>query len=1035
MSAKLPRMRLSQLCAAVLVLASAHRARAWDADIPEQVVTRMRSTPIAPFPFIGTKFGSTTPERDPFFFSNDYVEDGYAQISNNDTYRYGFKFIHEAMGGPAGSAGHTMSPGFMFCKDEPTDSHLEKYRCEPWRGVTKDDRGAALPWVTPRKAGVDNDPRHAGKEHNEHALLAAYAAQLAGLPPTLADTFFVRYPAPNRLIVSQVRGGFIVGPSALPLDQEGESSGTLRSYRLYEMAQLPDWSFSVADWASSNETCPLDRIEGGFPDSNGDPGNLRCHTYMNAIGPLNATHFLPASSNVYFHYHQLALNRMAECTSLAAGLAGYYSELDGRELVWSTADTEAHECEREALIYEMFGQHFLQDSWATGHMWHRWGYAEPSKFPFALDDRHDRQWDDPALIPEENVNGRRAFLAAVVAGFVGMVHGTKAVTEKLSPTAANLGLLDDPLNAPYFDNYPFLPKRVGWQDSNLFNAKGAGDLWANLIVGAHAEELHPWYQRFMRCSAMSMRQVYKAGPKAHGPLISFLAEGDPDDFTTFATECFSQRANNESMLGSVLPVGLAYARPAGIIPVGPTIFAIANHVVIKQVTEAPYLPNEEDRKKFVSSVRKRMRLDQQAVVFDYLSNRDNGIFGNRDGTESAQGRAIEPTSADNRIMFLGVPPNENLTDSPPVPFMDRATPAIPEEDSPDSWFLRRMFWRAHPEDTCGVPGLVAQLRDACVSGASLPGGDPEACTRCVALAEQQMPGCWLTSAGTSPSKCQALGHESNGGIDPTYLTTQCASIHDLSDDPAYYLAFHYCTDTRPVQFRENYFEGTASLAAAEPIRVECGPGYFGLDQYYTPWSVRREAISIFENLNSSLTTIPEAPPTSFLSRLVNAVENTRTQTLKDGAVRCGEGTNAGDAWWSGTSEEFTLDALKEALIAPLPLWDNKSKGLHALTPFANRPDAVSDLTFEQCGVTQRVSYHNRECETALAAIGRSDLSQRIDQGYDPQTMTQVTLARGPTESRCSIQEEPKLRPVCVRGTCNANGLCSSQDPPEVIRFY
>jgi hypothetical protein len=43
-------------------------------------------------------------------------------------------------------------------------------------------------------------------------------------------------------------------------------------------------------------------------------------------------------------------------------------------------DTEAHECEREAFVYEMFAQHFLQDSLSTGHMGHRWGSPEVSDF-------------------------------------------------------------------------------------------------------------------------------------------------------------------------------------------------------------------------------------------------------------------------------------------------------------------------------------------------------------------------------------------------------------------------------------------------------------------------------------------------------------------------------------------------------------------------------------------------------------------------------------------------------------------------------
>lgn len=1030
---------LPALGAAGVVLAGVTEAAAWDAYVPDQVVTRLRPSPSRPFPFTATRFNSPSGGRDQYFFYTSDHQNSIAHSSQNGTHRYGFKFVHEALGGPVGATGEPISPGFLFCRDRPTDHHLEKYRCEPWRGTTLDDRQASHSWVMARKAWVDNDPTHAGAEHNEHATLARHAAHLSGLPPTLGETFFVRYPAPNRLIVSQVEEGWIVGPSAVPLDQDGESSSTLRSFNLYELTQIPDWSFSVADWVASNETCPLNRIPGGFPDSPNDPGNLRCHLYATTIGPLNATHFLPASSSVYGHYHQLALQRMGECNALAVGLAGYYSELEGRALVWSPNDTEAHECEREAMIYEMFAQHFLQDAWATGHMWHRWGYAEPSKFPATLDDRYGRQWDDPALVPPENDHGRRALLAATVAAFVGMIHGTKAVTAKLVPRAvANYGLVDDPLNAPYFDNYPFLPKKIRWQDIHGFTAPGVGDLWAGVATGGE-DEYSPWRDRFLSCSAKSMRQVYQAGPKAHGPLISYLAKGDPEDFTSFYPDCFSQRATNESMLGSVLPVPLAYHRELSDIPIGPSVFAVSNNVTLKAIEEMAALPNEADRAKFLAAIRKRMLLDQQSVVFDYLANRSAGLVGNRDGTESAQGRVAEATSVDGRIKFLGVPPNELLTDSPPAPFMDRTAPVVPEENFPDSYFLRRMFWRAHPEDSCEESGLVARLKDACVAGASQPGGDPEACTRCVALAELQMPGCTLTGSENSPSKCEALGLQSNGGIDPRYLTEQCATELGENGSPASFLAFRYCTGTKTLPFREHLFEGSAVLTGGQTTEVDC-PKYAPSDPFvskalFTPWSTQRIAVSIFENENATETGQPEVPTSSFLSRLVNVVERTTSTSIYDEAVYCRLSKEPNDFYLSGAVVESTLDDLYRAQIAPLSLWDNQSKGVHALAPFANSPNAIDELMLEQCGVTQRVSYHNRDCSAALAAIGRSDLSDQVNLGYNSARGTEVTFAIGTGESRCSIREEPKLRPVCARGSCNANGLCSSQDPPEVIRFH
>jgi hypothetical protein len=982
-----------------------------------------------------------TRARDSFFFYSADQERAIATHSNNGAYRYGVRFVHQALGGPNGSLGEPISQGFIFCRDEPRDSQLDKYGCEPWRGTTMAGRRASASWVSSRKAWIDNDPEHAGEEHNEHALLAAYAAQLGGLPPTLKQTFFVSYPAPNRLIASKANnGGWIVGPSALPMDQEGDWTNTLRAYGLYELAQIPDWSFSVADWAGSNETCPLNRVEGGFPDSAEDPGNRRCHDYLLSIGPLNATHFSPASQSVYTHYHQLAMNRMSECLTLAAGLTDYYATLGERPLVWSPANTEAHECEREAMIYEMFAQHFLQDAWATGHMWHRWGYAEPGQFPYALDERYDEHWDDVEEVPTENVNGRRAVLAGTVAGFVGMVHGTKSVTEKIFRTAAAAGLLDDPLNGPLFDNFPFLYKPVKWQDNHGFSARGAGDLWASLIVGAHDEDYAPWRDRFLSCSAKSMRQVYQAGPKAHGPLISYLATGDAEDFDSFDDDCFSQRATNESMAGAVLPVPLAYDRTAGAIPIGRSVFGWANHLALKVIGGGAVLPHADDRERFLQRVGKRMLLDQMSVAFDYLANRDHGASGNRDGTESAQGRSMAVTVGDNRIKFLGVPPNQELPGSPPTTFMDRATPAVPEDERPDSHFLRRMFWRAHPEDTCEVPGLVADLRDACILGSAQPGGDPEACTRCVALAEQQMPGCAVAAGGeNSPSKCAALGLESNGGIDPTYLGEQCATTLGFDNSPAYFLAFHYCLGTKPIPFQEIYYRGRGNLASAPSVQIDCsgygGPGDQLPPRPFTPWSTERIAVGIFENASSTAWSAEEPPPTSFLSLIANAVQQTQTAEIYDEAVFCNGSSNPHDGYLDGQVLRSSLDSWYQTQIAPLALWDNQGKGLRALAPFSRSPAAVDDLVLEQCGVTQRVSYHNRDCSTALASLGRSDLAARVNQGYSRSTGTEVTFTIGSDELRCSVREEPQLKPVCARGSCNANGLCSAQEPPEVVRFY
>lgn len=47
----------------------------------------------------------------------------------------------------------------------------------------------------------------------------------------------------------------------------------------------------------------------------------------------------------------------------------------------SESNSETAECERLAMTYDMFGVHFLQDAWAVGHMWMRWGRTRFTDFP------------------------------------------------------------------------------------------------------------------------------------------------------------------------------------------------------------------------------------------------------------------------------------------------------------------------------------------------------------------------------------------------------------------------------------------------------------------------------------------------------------------------------------------------------------------------------------------------------------------------------------------------------------------------------
>jgi hypothetical protein len=78
------------------VIASVTDAAAWDAYVPDQVVTRLRPSPSRPFPFTATRFNSPSGGRDQYFFSTSEHQNSIAHSSQNGTHRYGFKFAYSA---------------------------------------------------------------------------------------------------------------------------------------------------------------------------------------------------------------------------------------------------------------------------------------------------------------------------------------------------------------------------------------------------------------------------------------------------------------------------------------------------------------------------------------------------------------------------------------------------------------------------------------------------------------------------------------------------------------------------------------------------------------------------------------------------------------------------------------------------------------------------------------------------------------------------------------------------------------------------
>ena len=568
-------------------------------------------------------------------------------------------------------------------------------------------------------------------------------------------------------------------------------------------------------------------------------------------------------------------------------------------------------------------------------------------------------------------------------------------------------------------------------------ARGAGDLFVRLVVASMDAEFEEWRNRLLMCSAMSMREVYDNGRHAHGSPTNFLGAWDRSDFN-FEEKCWSQRATNESMVGAVSPVALAYSSDQGSVldnnVVGSSVFSIVNDAIVNKYEKDSNwtMPNEADRELFLKRLRTRMLWDEASTTNAYLANVGAGTTYDGSGTSSARNQRKYPVDGSDLITFLGVPPSLPLTKRPPVSFMDLDEDAPGAATSPQGNLLRRMFWRAHPEDTCEEPGLVTRLRDKCIAGAEAPGGDPEACTRCVEVAELQMPTCFFYGPGLTPSKCSALGYANLGGIDPIYGVEPSAPHPTCVDTgtsglPAYYEAFHYCTGTDRMPLASPSLIGkrelTSSVQDIDCLQFPGGTGYFDTGAYLRS-STTRVALGRDEN---------ERDGSSWVPPLVTAINEQIDPELLDGGLGlCRPGASPLGGF--GIRLNSSLDDLTESLIAPAPLWDDFSKGLRA-TWRDNWSVNTHLLSFEVCGVTQRATYVNRDCLIGLDLIGRRELSEQINHPQDADTGALVIYAHNDQQSLCSIKEERRLKNFCYSGTCNANGLCTSQLPPTVTIFH
>lgn len=534
------RRLLAAFAAATLILAPSVPASAWDS----KTRPALRNLPITM-----QTFSANPPAAPPSYFM--------------------MSVLKEAIGGTSvGGFDDTSINTILRCGSvlggKPNGADLSS--CVP--ATNSDLFSSEWGWLEIRKsADLPNE--------SEHYLIAKAAASLAGLAATsLFDPFFVRYATQNALIASprdlDTNGylvntsPYLVGQSWLPAASLIASTQAERSISLFEIAELPDFSSSLADWAAGNEICPIPDTTGAFTSAVSDL--QACHAFPMVLGAINATHFAPLNQQTWAYYHSLAIKRMKECNALSPLIAPFYTASDPvpcppgvppqscevpYQVLHDTA-TEQHECESEAMSYEMFAQHFLEDSWSTGHMWKRWGKANFGDFD--ADVSFGPTVVSPSF-PQENEAPRRATIAIVTAALAGTIHGSKSVIVKklralagsqtlladyLEEAAKRGGLTDDPLNGPTYtpitDDGPApAQKNVEWL-SPTGQFAGAGDLFWDPIrattnfVGSSSAYVQQRTQ-MLKCGAASMLAVYNAGPHAHGtPVENLELDGfDPVD--------------------------------------------------------------------------------------------------------------------------------------------------------------------------------------------------------------------------------------------------------------------------------------------------------------------------------------------------------------------------------------------------------------------------------------------------------------------------------------------------------------------------
>lgn len=302
-------------------------------------------------------------------------------------------------------------------------------------------------------------------------------------------------------------------------------------------AGVPDYSFAIYDWLNKNQTCPAFESE---------TYTSKCHEFIGWLGGLNSVHFGTQAKEMYAHHHRNAV-------ALAERAAEMYEAMTPEErLIHREALLEA---EHLALVYEGYAQHFLQDRWAIGHMWERWGSPD-----------------------SEQLNKNLA-ANIIIGGLAGLIHGAEALIVQYSP-ADYIFTAADPMSSPLSGNtlipgssataIPMKYVHVRKQGpSEPVPAIGDERLQDSMVGSFSLSKYRTLYpdekldvaeqsRSFLNCAAAGWAEVFRSfgqdGNKAgqYGAYKATLSYEAPNFLVLQNDDCWNMWATNQSMVTGLL---------------------------------------------------------------------------------------------------------------------------------------------------------------------------------------------------------------------------------------------------------------------------------------------------------------------------------------------------------------------------------------------------------------------------------------------------------------------------------------------------